>query len=331
MKRLILVLCFILESLSLFSQDFGWETKRSYNWHFIKCQTYGGFPESVIQGAADSISDILDSIGVSRYNESFNEAENRFLNDFSKLLQFNPHNTDSTCKYLTLCSQHSRYFLKSHSNDLLPYCFDYKNNVVQRNILALLDISKELKDSLLLYPKWERWERASLGDTIAENEYIDSFHNKLASIKTEQDMDYLLEYGHILLAIGTERSLKTYIAALDCNKVFKRDMGECQYMISALGKMMIDYSMHSFFHYYPQYCLLSPDYALAHRDGDSFRPYPFCAYPTHFEERYVEQIEKFCLEEFGIELHVDIPFLILSKYNYYLSDKEVNYILDKFR
>lgn len=129
----------LFNSLQLFSQS-KFDALDFYYLHFVYTQSFGGYPEN--QAIADSISDILDSIGIVNYEKQFKKVEKKFRKDLDKVLTFDPYDTDSTNKYLNICQlNNSSYFLKLHTKELLPYCYDL-NNYIQRNILVLLDISQ---------------------------------------------------------------------------------------------------------------------------------------------------------------------------------------------
>lgn len=315
-------------ALSVSAQNKEWDAKDFYLKHYMRVLYYGGCPE--FQSVADSISDILDSIGIVHYREAFKRKEQAFLKDFYKLLSFDPVNTDSTDIYLRYLGgfdssdPHNYYFLKLHSNELLPYCFDF-NKKYQRRMLPFLELSKEIKDSLLNSYEWNDWQRARLGDTIAEGRMIEGFLAILRNLKDSEDLRNLIWNGHFLLKIGTEKTLKTYLCALDCNKIF--EFREDELILSAF-RCLIAYH-ESFFDFYPQYCLLSEDYMRAHMDGYVNRGDIYYRFATDYERRYIKQLEDFCLKEFGIELDVNIPFFELIDYSW-LERVKVKELLDKY-
>ena len=324
-RKILIVFRIVTKSLPLLSQP-EYEAKQFIWKHFVYAQSFGGYPES--KPIADSICDILDSIGVARYEEMFKKKEKTFVKDLDRLLSFAPKDTDSTNKYLQLCRiDNSYYFLKLHTKELLPYCYDL-TNYSQRKMLSLLDISPTLKDSLLRFYKWDDCERARLGDTIAENKLIARFSESLQKIETPDDLYDVIQHGHRLLATGTIKSLKAYISAFDRNKVL--EITEGKYMTSLLSRLIVDYT--TFFDYYPQYCLLSPAYFSCHKYSGADREMYYC-WPFPYEEHYIEQIEKFCLDEFGVELHINIPFFNLEDYEWGCGwdKKKINQILERFK
>ena len=244
MKKFTFALVVIMASLSVTAQDQEQDAKYFY-WKYYMRGIY--FLEDEFETKADSISDILDSIGVVRYQEAFKRKEQTFQEDFCKLLSFDPSNTDLSGYSST--DPHNYYFLKLHSKELLPYCFDF-NNKYQRYMLLFLEPSQAIKDSLLNNYKWYDWQRARLGDTIAENKEIEDFLNVLKNLKNSNDLQKLIWDGHFLLRIGTEKSLKTYLSALDCNKIYEFDDFREESIYSAF-RCLIAFRG-SFFDYYPQ-------------------------------------------------------------------------------
>lgn len=330
MKKFTFALVVIMASLSVTAQDQEQDAKYFY-WKYYMRGIY--FWEDEFETKADSISDILDSIGVVRYQEAFKDKEQIFQKDFYKLLSFDPNNTDSTDIYLRrlgcfdiLTDRNNFYFLKLHSKELLPYCFDF-NKEYQRRMLPLLELTQEIKDSLLNNYEWYVWERVRLGDTITENRQIERFLNSVKNLKNSNDLQNLIWNGHFLLKNGTEKSLKTYLSALDCNKIFEFQ-GREESIYSAF-RCLIAYR-ESIFDYYPQYCLLSEAYLRTHMDGYANRGYIYYRYATDYERRYINQLEEFCLKEFGIELHIKIPFFEMINY-IWLESEKVQELLDKYK
>lgn len=331
MKKITFALVVIFASLSVIAQNKEQDAKDFYEKYYMRVLYYIGSPKFEI--VADSISDILDSIGVVRYREAFKQKEQTFQKDFCKLLSFDHSNTDSTDIYLSrlggfdYTNHYNYYFLKLHSKELLPYCFDF-NNEYQRYMLLFLEPSQAIKDSLLNNFKWYDWQRARLGDTIAENREIEDFLNVLKNLKNSNDLQKLTRYGHFLLRIGTEKSLKTYLSALDCNKIYEFDDFRDGLFFSAFSCLIAFRG--SFFDYYPQYCLLSEAYMRAHMDEDANRGDLYYRHVTDYERRYINQLEEFCLKEFGIELHINIPFFEMNNYGW-LEEAKAKALLDKYQ
>ena len=192
-------------------------------------------------------------------------------------------------------------------------------------MLLFLEPSQAIKDSLLNNYEWYDWQRARLGDTIAENRFIEKFLKDLKNLKNSSDLENLIWVGHFLLRIGTEKTLKTYLSALDCNKIFEFQDG---FFFSAFRCLIADRG--SFFDYYPQYCLLSEAYMRTHIDEYANRGNIYYRHVTDYEQRYINQLEEFCLKEFGIELHIKIPFFEMHNYGW-LEEAQVKALLDKYK
>lgn len=262
----------------------------------------------------------LDSVSKVLFYAEYNAIENMFNINLKLLLNNSVSDTlrnDSILQYI-IPNPYKEWdkgsfihFVKINSDRIFPYCWNYKNSINQRKMLTFLNISDSLKNELLSNFEWEKLStKARLGDVNAEDSLIRCFRE---AIERFDKYPHITSECYDLLLACTHRCTNAYISAFDCNKICfnKRYYDNC----SALNNLI-----YYFRYFYPNVYMFSSYKQYINEDCLTFRYDEYRTYEP--EQKYLREIEEYCKKEYGIELHIDIPFLRIDKNAWWYETEE---------
>lgn len=278
-----------------------------------------------LQMEINLICNQLDSLSYKKFCDENRQLKHNFDSLLNNLVFSKKEQSDDYLKQLCLYYYNSLgcykyyYYIKKNSEIIIPYCCNYRNNIFQRSVLISLDIPNNLKDSLLTFKsELSLKERAKLGDTSAEDSIINMFKFQVENAKSRRDIEDLITIIDDLLYINSTKCINTLIDYMGCNILIEPIRN--QWIISVLYLIICEYSK-----FFPTCYELSAVNLRYHSDRWTIRAQGFKMF--HYEKRYVEQIQKYCLKQFGKVIYINLPFLELEDYEYYNVDDELDNIL----
>ncbi len=347
MKRLLVIIVCVFIHTSVISQT-NYDKILSLKKYYSK--NYDSLAHSF--NYADTLNKMreqIDSLAYLIYQEDC-EQFNKTILEIDTIIATINSATDISVKrenllYLYTHSLHYPDFccaVRQNSNKLIPICSDYKDNDYVREVLLIINLPNNLKDSVLKYEQNDelsREFRARLGDTIAENQIINEFTYLVQNLTTETELDELDKICNEMMFVGTDKCTRALVSYFDCNRIIETDKyawvsdgsnivrtKKGKYITSILEHLLSYYCS-----YHPMCFELSRANVVSHSDPVRWRTYGFV--PTQFELDLFRQIEKYCHNTYGVVLHIDLPFLGLHDYDDYAEDcgLDVKSIIERYK
>lgn len=281
----------------------------------------------------------MDLLAYTDYHEEFNRISfsyNREIDSIVSLLD----TKDSIVRQNNLKKLYIKsvnypiqcFFIRQKSKEIISICSDYHSNPESLNLLSVIDLTSNLKDSVLKYSKTipSREIMARLGDTIAENEIISDFKNVIRNIKNSSDLQRLHTICSEMLFANTDKCIKTYISYFDWNQIVDITKNPDEKAFTTIIAELLFY----YGEYQPDCFELSNINVLYHSCPAIKRR--CCVFePTPFEADLFREIESFCQSKYNVTLHIDLPFLELVDSYYYIKDMELENelvtLLDRYK
>ena len=282
-----------------------------------------------LQKEIDKICNQLDSLSYIEFCKENQKLKNNYDTLLNRLINSNNKQSDYFLKNLFGFPTPREfykyyYYIKKNSELIIPYCSDYKKDWFQRRVLISLDIPNNLKDSLLiLKDKLSLSERAKLGDESAEDSLINIFKYQVENTQSRSELRDLETTIDDLLFVNSKKCLNTIIDYLGSNILMETKKNE--YIISALYVIIYEYSM-----FYPDCYELSTVNLWYHSNSWYDRNWynkEQRSKMLHYEKRYIEQIQNYCLKQFGRILNIDLPFLYFEDYGCLIGIDEFDKII----
>lgn len=178
--------------------------------------------------------------------------------------------------------------LKNYSKQIVEILRTDLESEESLEILALVDLPKDLKASILSSPRTPDKVRARLGETEVERKLI-------ALFRDEKSLYAVRKYALDLLYMDTPNTVKTFAAGLESKRVFTDVHGNqfslVQILIQTYGQV------------HPDDALFSPSEYMKHNVGiEEFK--------GKEHQEYLRRIESFFRSEHGLSLHINPPLLL---------------------